>query len=488
MIFWAALALAAAPAFRLHLPAEPTNLDPQKLKSAASSYLIQSLHRGLLVEHATEGLRPDLAESCKRAKKNQIVCLLKKDLKWSDGKALVADDFVRSYRRLLDPKIGAYRPDLLFPVKNARAVFEGKMKPEALDVTAPDARTLRFGLEANDPEFEHTLANSTLAPHREDADPLKMPVSGPYKVAAWEKGVKLRLTANANYPNGNPSRPDVEFRFVEDDGTALKLYEKNELDFLRRLPTVFIAKYEKSPEFHFLPMLRFDYIGFGPKLREFPELREAMTLALDYDEFQKLLNARGKPGCPGVPDDWFAKGPPCFSQDIAAAKAVIAKAANKPSLRYIFSSQGGDDHRRAAEWQQNLWKKHLGLDVKIEVLENKMYLASLRENPPDLFRKGIAADRPTCASVLAPFGPDHPENFMNFHDETFDALLEKLQHDPSEKNRRASCERAIRLLMDRHLIIPLGPMSFAMLAKPNFAGWRLNSMNQLDLSDLKSLR
>lgn len=487
MLLWAAFALAAAPLFRLHLPAEPTNLDPHRQKTASSSYLLQNLHHNLLIEREPEGLVPDLAEGCVRENKGRrLVCRLKKNLKWSDGKPLEAADFLRAYRRILDPKTMAYRPDPLLSVKNARAILAGKKPPESLGVAAPDSRTLKFELDAVDPNFEHALANPILAPFREDdKEPTKMATTGPYKIAAWDAGKSLRLTKNPNYPGGREDRPDVEFRFIEDDSTALKLYEKNELDFLRRLPTAYIAKYESSSEYISLPLLRFDYIGFGPRLQNLPKLREALAESLDYDEFQKLLNARGRPGCPGVPDAWFSEGPPpCHTLDLKKARRAMASVNEKLVLKYAFSSLGGEDHRRSAEWQQNQWKKNIGLDVRVEMMENKIFLAKMNEGPTDLFRKGIAADQPTCAAVLAPFTPHHPENFMHFDNAGFNALFEKVEHDPSDKVRSESCEKAIRLLVERHAIIPLGKMSFVLLAKPTFTGWRLNSLNQLDLSDL----
>lgn len=485
-----AFSVAAAAPFRLHLQTEPTQLDPHVQKTAASSYLLQNLHRNLFFERDPEGLQPDLGEKCYRQKKGRVlVCVLKKDLKWSDGKPLTAAQFAAGYRRILDPATRAYRPDLLFTLKNARAIFEGRKTPAELGVAAPDARTLRFEFETVDPEFEHALANFTLAPFRDGdtAAPEARAVTGPYRIAAWKKGSSLRLTANPHYPGGDPARPDVEFRFIEEDGTALRLYRKNELDFLRRLPTAFIPHYRNSPDFHSIPVTRLDYFGFGPRLQKKPRWREALALALDYREMQKLMNSPGRPGCPGVPESWFPDGRiPCIEFDPARAKTLIAN--DRPAgLTFRFSGQGGEDHRRAAEWLQSQWKKNLGLDVRVEAIENKLFLADLRERPPDVFRKGIAADRATCASVLAPFGPDHPENFMKFDDPEFNALLERTTRDPSGAKRAEACVKAIRLLLSRFIMIPTGRWEFSILARPTFAGWRLNSMNQLDLSELREV-
>jgi oligopeptide transport system substrate-binding protein len=48
------------------------------------------------------------------------------------------------------------------------------------------------------------------------------------------------------------------------------------------------------------------------------------------------------------------------------------------------------------------------------------------------------------------------------------------------------CLKGVELLMNSHLFIPMGPIHFAILVNSSFKGWKLNQMNQLDLSDLYS--
>ncbi|MBL7687019.1 MAG: hypothetical protein JNJ49_03220, partial [Bdellovibrionaceae bacterium] len=50
--------------------------------------------------------------------------------------------------------------------------------------------------------------------------------------------------------------------------------------------------------------------------------------------------------------------------------------------------------------------------------------------------------------------------------------------------RRKACTAAVRYLIETARIIPTGPIHFAILAKPDFAGWTISPMNQLDLRRL----
>ncbi len=479
-----------APNFKIHLSNEPSNLDPHQQKSSASSYLLQNLYRNIFFYDNDKGLVADLGESCKRQSPLVLVCKLKKGLQWSDGSSLTSKDFLKTYQQVLNPNKSFLRVDLLLKIKNATAIYKGKKKITSLGITAPNATTLRFEFEAKDPDFEYNLASFLLSPTKNTLNPSQnaseLIVNGPYKIFNWIPGQKIQLTNNTHYKNGNFSkRPSVEFLFINEDSVALHLYEKNELSFLRRLPSLYIPKFKSRPDFHWIPMLRFDYFGFGPALKNHPKIREALTLSLDYKELQKIFSSEGTPGCPGIPVSWLKKEL-CYELNVDKARQIFAEDNSVPSeLKLMYSALGGEDHRRATEWIQAQWQKNLNLKVQLLLRENKVFLSELRKNPPAIFRKGVAPDRPTCLAVLETFADWNSENYIQVKDPEYQHILDKLSEARTAQDQKSSCTQGVRFLMDRHLLIPTGPLHFSILAKKNFTGWKLNSMNQLDLSDLE---
>lgn len=478
--------------FRLHLPTEPTTFNPQVSRTTAtSSYLLYSLHRSLYRVEGNGHLVPDLARKCDWSKDGlKLTCELRKNLKWSDGTALTSEDFLRSYFRILDPAKTSPRADLLFPLKNAQARFENQKTDKDVGVRADGPTKLIYEFTKKDPDFLWTLSTYILSPIPKDAsaDLMSGPFSGPYKLKTYDKGRRILLTPNSYYEGVSPrpsSQPDVEFAFIAEDNTALNLYIKNELDFLRRLPTEYIPKYRKDPEFHSLPVTRFDYLGFGPRLRENQGVRKALSLSLNYPELQSIFSSEGTPGCAGAPAEWFAQDRiPCLVYDLAAAQKEKIPDALK-NLTYMFSSLGGDDHRRGAEWQQAQWRDHIGVNVASVPVENKVFLARIKSDAPDMFRKGLAPDRLTCLAVMETFVEGHPENYARYASQEFKALVEKLREAKTDKDRRARCSAAVKKLLDDYAVIPLGAWNFAILAKKNYRGWELNPLNQLDLSRLE---
>lgn len=465
-------------AFRLHLSQEPTNLDPNRQNSSNSSYLLGNLYRNIFRYDNSAGLTPDLGEKCVRSANGDLTCTLKKDLKWSDGTPLTSADFIRTYQKILKAETLAPRADFLFPLKNAKAIFQKSKPMDSLGVTAPNAQTLKFTFESASPEFEYHLGSLILSPTKEKLDAF----SGPYKIKEWQRGRKFTLENNNFYVTQNLKRPLVEFLFIEEDSIALQLYEKNNLDFLRRLPTLYIPKFKDRPDFIWAPMIRFDYFGFGPELKDNEDIRKAFIYSLNYPQWQKLFSSEGLPGCMGLPDKWFTTKAPCYEFDLKK----IPTLKSEKIWNVSFSSLGGDDHKRATEWMQAQWLTNAKLKTSILVKENKLYIRELKNSPSAIFRKGVTPDRPTCLAALETFSSSNPENYIGLASAEYEKILLKLSSAANTSERKKYCQEGADYLMKKHLFIPTGMIHFSMLAKPQFKGWKLNEMNELDLSGLQS--
>lgn len=467
-----------SPNFRLHLNQEPQNLDPQVQKSAVTSYLLQSLHRNLLWFDNEKGLIPDLAEKCFR-KKSRVICQIHKQSRWSDGSPITAQDFLQTYKFILKDPQGYDKAHELFSIQNAKEIFEGKKSIDELGVKATRPDLLEFNLTEPNSEFEFTLSQTALSPR-----PSKEKIfSGPYQLKEWISAQKILLVKNPGYRLGNPNRPAAEFYFIPDDSIALKMYEKNELDFLRRLPTSQFNQWKDKKDFLKPEVLRFDYYGFGPDLPK-KELRIALQKNLNYSDLKKIFQAEGKPGCFALPEDFYSSSKPdqfCITFEPHGKKSEL----QWPSpLTITYSTQGGDDHRRLAEWMQSEWKKNLGLNFQIIPKENKVFLADLKQNPSSVYRKGLTLKRPTCLAALENFTKGHPENYLNFFHADFEALVKNLRKSDSPNKRKKLCTQGLKMLQESHLFIPAGRFYFFMLLNQKFKGVSLNLMNQLDLSQL----
>lgn len=94
-----------------------------------------------------------------------------KETKWSDGRALTADDFVYAWKRLMEPTYKSSAASLLYEVKNARTVKAGNASIDDLGVVALDTYLLEFTFEGkiDFENFKKNLASLSLVPLREDS-------------------------------------------------------------------------------------------------------------------------------------------------------------------------------------------------------------------------------------------------------------------------------------------------------------------------------
>lgn len=484
--------------FRFHIPTEPQSLDPARLTSTDANYFFNSIARGLYSYSNVEGLVPEGAKRCSFENPLRMVCELNHEMKWSDGTKVEAADYVRTFRRLMQ---SAKNPsiELLKNIKFAEEVNRGAQNAEKLGVKADTPDRLVFEFSLHDPDFLFKLTHSVLVPTKLDVYPKRGEVkdlvfNGPYRITSWVTGQRLRLEPNSFYKRGNSKRPPVEILFVDDDQTALHLYEEKTLTFLRRLSTTYIPVYRSRKDFVQIPVARFDYVGFGEELQHEPHLRSALSYSADFKELKQIYDALGLPGCPSLPEEFLDRSR-CVSFDLARAKkelALVPAEIRAKRFKIVFSKLGGDDIKKGMEWFQAQWKKNLGLQVELEQMEQGVYLARLREQAPAIFRKGVGLERPTCLAALETFAKNGAENFLKLSDPAFEKIISRLSLLPFSKiptkESKSLCGEGVQYLLDRHLLIPLGRIHFTMLADPAFKGWDLNEMNQLDLSGLSYTR
>jgi len=493
----------ATPPFRYHLFSEPSGIDPAQVSNSESAYLLLSLFDGLYRLDANGQPEPRLAESCRWHSPPQspqpiIRCRLRPKASFSDGSKIRSRDVIESWHRLFAKNSKGIGASLLYGVKNARSIHRGDLDVSTLGLKPRGDHELEILFEAPpaaDPEFLHRLTHPALSVTKsgvrlDRASAVGASTSGAYQVQSWIAGQRIRLAPRT------PGQPHVEILFIDDDETALNLYRSGELSFLRRLPTSYIPSYKGRPDFQQIPVFRFDYIGFGPELKDQPEMRKALALSLNYEELRVIYDALGRPGCTGLPLEW-QDTVHCHEFNLKAAQDAWKKVPTELRERrwtLHFSKLGGDDIQKGMEWMQAQWKRHLNLKIDLQPVEQGVYLRQLRDKTPALFRKGVGPDRATCSAALEIFSPQDPENFIAYENKRFLTTLSSLKllaldvrnsKSKSVAKSRGLCSEGIQHLLQDFAIIPMGRIHFTVLAQPEWRGWTLNPLNQLDLSRLR---
>lgn len=128
---------------------EPASLDPAKAVGLPEIQVIRDLYEGLVNQNKKGEIIPGVATQWRSNDNRTWTFTLRDNAKWSDGTPVTAQDFVYSWRRLLDPI--TLSPFSWFAVlagiTNAKSIINGKIAPDQLGVEAIDAHTLRIHLD-----------------------------------------------------------------------------------------------------------------------------------------------------------------------------------------------------------------------------------------------------------------------------------------------------------------------------------------------------
>lgn len=120
--------------FRFINGTEPQTLDPGLMTGAPEGRLAEAVFEGLVRRLArTMEPVPGVAESWEISGDGTTYTFhLRRDAQWNDGTPLDARDFLYSWRRLLDPKLGAEYAYILFPIRHTEALNTAEEKAARL--------------------------------------------------------------------------------------------------------------------------------------------------------------------------------------------------------------------------------------------------------------------------------------------------------------------------------------------------------------------
>jgi peptide/nickel transport system substrate-binding protein len=179
--------------------------------SAVNMGVYNQLYSRLLWKDENGEIHPEIAESWELSADSLTLTLkLRQDVKWHDGKAVTAEDFVTMFGYLTDPALAEYE---------GVGKIQGLFAP-ITEVVATDPATLEIRSAAPVPYITDILDYWFAVRIDDTTDPqfLKaLPIgTGPFKMTEWEPAQYVRLVKNADYhETGLPHLDEIMFRRLD---------------------------------------------------------------------------------------------------------------------------------------------------------------------------------------------------------------------------------------------------------------------------------
>ena len=485
---------------RLNLGFEPDTLDWAKATDSYSFDVITNIMTGLTKYNNNLESIPSIAKGWKISNNGKTYhFLLDENAKWSDGRKVLAEDFVYSWGRILNPLTAAPYAYLLYPIKNAKQYNIGKIHdPQMLGIKSLNSNILEVELESPLAFFLNLTSWAVYFPQRKDiveqyrddwTEPKNIVSCGPFSLDNWQHEYKVSLKKNPYYKNPEPLLEKINYHIVPEQSSAFSLYLNDEFDLIdgRSIPISEIETIRKMDESAFIPLLRVTYVGFNVHKPPFDNkfVRAAFSHATDRNVFPKVLKRGEIPSITWIPPglkQFYLPDVGCkYSERIARdflAKAGYPDGKNFPKVQLIFPTR--EDARLLAESLQSTWKRVLNVEVELINQEWKVYLSTLQRDPPHIFRMSWGADFPDPDTFMTLFTSSSGNNHGRWKNETYDNLVSEAATTLDIEERKKLYRKAQEILLEKEIAIaPLFFNTQVLLKKPWVKNFEFNSMDLL---------
>ncbi len=457
--------------------AEPESFDPAIVTDQVGMRICSALFEGLCRIDQAGKPQPGMAQRWEvSGDRRQYTFHLRSGTLWSNGDAVTAHDFVRSWRRVLDPATGADYASQFYVIAGARAFNEGAAQDfSTVGVKALDDRTLAVTLENPTPYFIDLCAFATLAPvHLPTLEkhggawikPENVVSNGAYTLAAWKLNDHLRLRKNPRYWDaGNVAMETIEVLPISEPNTAINYFLTGEADLIMdkgMVPTSLTATLKQKPWFHTGPFLGTYFTRFNVTRPPFDnvKVRQAFALAIDRRRITEKITQLGEvaawsltpPGAGAVPYE----PPPSPGFDPERARELLAEAGyaggrGLPQVKYLYFPKTVEENI-AAELE-SMWKEHLGVSVQLAKQEWKIYLASMKALDYQMCRSSWVGDYNDPNTFLEMFTSASGNNRTGWKSGAYDSFLRAAAAEPDPARRNTIFSAAEELLVSGETVI-----------------------------------
>jgi len=482
--------------------AEPADLDPHTITGVPEDNIVSTLFEGLTrLDPVTLDALPGAAERWEVTPDGlRYTFHLRAGLTWSDGAPLTAADFLAGVRRVLAPELGSDNADGLYFVVNAEAFHKGRITDfSEVGFAAPNDNTLEIRLRHPTPFLPKAVASRGWFPlprhviskygdlHQRGnlwTRPGNLVSNGPFVLHEWKPNVHVEVRRNPAYWDHQTVRLNG-LRFLPTDNQAAEEagFRAGQLHKTSRVPIAKLDTYrQEAPEqLHIHPYSGVYYFNFNVNRPPFDDVRvrQALAMAVDRESLVRNVTRGGETPAyhftiEGV-DGYVSRARTRL--DYEAARRLLTEAGypggrGLEPITLLYNT--ADNHRAIAEVLQQTWKRELGIDLRLENQEWKVYLDSMQSRNYQICRAGLIMEPFDPSQFLKVFTGDSGFNRTGWSDPEYDRLYEEVMHTVDREKRLELMQRMEEILTAAMPILPIYYYTNHFLMDPLVRGWTNN--------------
>ena len=486
------------------LSEEPPQLDSTRSTDAVSFVVLAHTMEGLIAYDQNDQLTPGAAERWE-IRDDGATFWIREEATWSDGQPVTAHDFEFAWKRVLDPDTAAQYAFILYPIKNAEAVNQGDLPKEMLGVRAVTDLVLEVDFERPTPYFDKLVAFNTYFPLREDffestndrygADAAMLLSNGPYILTEWVHGASMVWEKNPYYWNSEKGLLDeIVTAYITNDANAnLNLFKDGQIVqtglTAPMLPTAMEQRWQID-RFMDGTLFFLEFNHREDRVTDNLNFRKALYFAQDPSElvYKVLKEASYLPAeslfpiwIQGLQGAFRKEYPlPKHSLDLEKAREYLDLARQELGLEdfppIILLTGDSSLSLLAAEYYQELYKKNLGLELRIDAQIFKQRLAKMTSGDFDIVMSGWGPDYFDALTFGDLFASWNLNNRGRYQSEEMDNLVRTAQSELDPQKRMDAFGSIQELINSDVVIIPMYERGVSFVVDPRLKGFKRRSV------------
>ena len=484
----------------------PETLDPALNSAVDGGNMLITLYETLLIIDEDNKVQPGQAEKYTVSDDGLTWTFTMRDgLKWSDGTELNAKDFEYTFKRLTNTELAApYAETVIGMVEGYQDAIgnpdeDGKPTttpdPDKLNVVASeDGKTLTVKLAYPCSYFDKIVAFGTMSPVQKATveangdswatKPDTYVCNGPYMITEWTPGERIVCKKNPNYKGGWDSKRIVNnkltFLLLENSSASFTAYNSGEAQLIKDVPTEEIPTLKKAAdggEFYVDTNLGTYYLSMNNQKAPFNNVnvRKALSLVIDREYVANtIMQGTYTPAYnfvgPGIVDNegmfidnsiaanggstYISKD---YQANVAEAKKALAEAGypdGKGFPTITYSTNDAGYHKALAEYLQQVYKKELGIEMKIDTVDWSSFTPQRRAGNYEMARNGWVMDYNDASNIIELFYSSNGNNDGKYNSKAFDAAMDKSKVADSKAHFEALHE-AEKIMSEDYACIPV---------------------------------
>ncbi len=476
------------------------DFDPRMSGTNQSIMINNLLFEGLIRINKKDEVSLAYAASYQRSSDEKTYTFQLKELCWSNGAPLIADDFESTWKKILSPDSDTFFHHLLYSILNARKAKEGKVSLDAVGVKALNKTKLEIQLRHPVSHFLKLLAHPIFSPTYSELDKTNpqwgyeknvgLVCNGPFRPKLARPFYISELEKNPYFRNQEQIALDGISISNIHSHKAFKTFRTEEVDCPRHPFEVSKQNFvEHSDNISYSPVSKVFWYCFNVKSFPFSnkKIRQAFFHAVDRQKIVEGIKSKTEPAYSPLPKELTSFFPKRYVDIENKEKAKQYFAAGLKELgisRKAFPSITITLFNTELSYQVGYnFKKQIeeALGVQCSLLkfdfQEVLYKMKLGDYEISAFRWSAWVNDPMYALTL--FSKENNlANLFHWENSQYRSFLEKAWTTKDQQKKSKLLSQAEQLLIEDYVILSLFYGQDTIL---NNSDLEIDQLNQLNL-------